>query len=728
MRGSGPSDLSGAEQLPLSFSEAARTRVAEREAQASNGLLFEPRPVIDVHLHSPREAVAQFSREPDHGLQWLQQVVGPCRVVSRRRASFPAERLDRLVCVRPPVQVTLDAAALVVGRALWADTVGWPPLRVRRSGRRLYAASARRWPRWFSVRDAPWTAVQALLRIGVPLEIDSDAKRLMSSRVGRSGDVIARAGLAGSAVRIETTQPSLLEQMGLPALAYDGDPSSGRYRMPVLAAGALLDDRRVELSDDLRKALTRLARRPRPKTRPEGVPWELYSFQARDVAEASRILATTGGVLLAAEMGAGKTVQALTLAQQHDAWPLLVVAPLSAFTSWEREVGLMGKRCYTAVEPTEVAWPTLQQRDYDVAVVSYDRLHSLAEAIEQMDWGMAVADEVQRVRTPSSRRSRALRRLSSAFPLRVGLSGTPMVNRVDDLLPIGAFLVPGEWRPRRPRSLGQVYVGDDPTAGLAEHLSTIMVRRRKEDTGLQLVAKRSSRVSVELSWEQKHALAGLEAEAREAKRRGELPDKLHVFARLQRARQIIEAPAAAGVAGPSPKVDTAVDIAKDFVRARGKLVVFTTSRPAWEELTAGLRRAGVGWAGIWGSTPSAERKEVERRFHEDPEVEVVVATIQSTSEGVTFSPTGKGCLFVSMDWSPSTLAQAEARVHRLNATDDVEAVYLHASWEGAKTLDDRIAEVLRAKQETISRVVDRRDHHDDADDVDLDDLLYMLTG
>lgn len=719
-------------QLPLPFSAALPSRTSAAAArQRERPRLFALTPQLDITLHSADEALAVATgAEADLALGWLAGLVGPTRPVKNRRVAFPAATLDRLVAVRPPAEVTLDASALAVCRALWARQLGLSPLKVELKDRRLVASSYR-WPKGFAVHDAPWTAIVTLLRQKVPLEIDPKARRLMSSRLATTGEHVATAALAGSSVLIETSQPQMIESLELPALAYAGPAATGRYRMPLLAAEPLLRTPQIRLAGDLENAIKKATARPRPQRRPSDTfPWELYGFQARDAAEAERILRSSGGVLLAGDMGSGKTTVSLALAEKLGLWPLLVISPLAAFSTWQRQLTELGKNFLLATGAAEEIWGTLEQDSYDAVVVSYDRIHTFAEALERYGFSGAIADEIQRIKSPSSRRSRTLRHLAGVLPVRIGLSGTPLTNTIHDLLPLGAFLVPGQWPPRATsRDLSDLYVGEDPEEALAQHLSTLMVRRRMEDTGLNLPELRRLRSYVTLSYDQQRAIADLVAQAKADRESGELTTKMHAFVRLHRLRQIVASPGAAGVAGPNPKLEAALDLTEEFLAQGRKIVLFVADRAVYSQLTERLTRESIGWVGIWGSTPPAARSEAERRFHNDPEVKVFVGTIQAAGESLTLSPTATATVFLSYVYSAAALAQAEARIYRANATaGQVDVVYIHASAPGG-TLDDRLVEILARKQALFSRIVDRAEHVDTTQATySMDDLLYLLSG
>jgi len=718
------------EQLPLDFNVSVsvrqrRARQAALAAQTQPTLFFDS-PNLDVHLHSPQEAVAAVASDPDAAYVFLTRLFGSARQLKSRRIAFPASMLDRLLYVRPPVQVSLDAASLAVARAVWAQKLGLSPLRVSRHGSRLLAQSVR-WPAGFALRDVPWTAIATLVELGVPLNIDPDARSLMIDKLTASGATIATAGLAGSAVAIDTSRPDLLESMGLPGLAYAGSPDAGRYRMPLLTAECLLAEESVRLTDELAATIRRVTGRRRPLTPPDDFPWTLYPFQARDASQAVRILEVTGGVLLAGSMGSGKTTVSLAVIEHLSCWPILVVCPLAAMSTWARQLGEMGRTFYLASEAPRVSWETIEQNNFDAVVISYDRLHSFIELIERKNFSAIVADELQRIRTAGSRRSKALRTLAQSVPLRIGLSGTPLQNRLEDLLAPGAFLVPGEFKPRASaKDLSDLYPGD-PVEAVADHVGSMMVRRRMEDTGVKLPNKTVRRLYVDLTPEQRRALQDLEEEANKEKEDGQL-DRMHAFAKLTRMRQIVSCPSMAGVAGPNPKVRTAVDLVEEFVTMNRKSVVFCANRRTWVELREALTEIGIRSTGIWGASSIADRITAEKQFHSDPDTKVFVGTIQSCAESLTLSPTGTVVIFCDYVYNPSDMDQAEARVYRMNQTNECDIVYLHAQASGG-TLDDRMAAILEQKKQLFAQVIDRTTYENNTQvTYTLSDLVFLLTG
>jgi SNF2 family DNA or RNA helicase len=347
---------------------------------------------------------------------------------------------------------------------------------------------------------------------------------------------------------------------------------------------------------------------------------------------------------------------------------------------------------------------------------------------------LIIADEIQRIRTPSSRRSRSLRQLSASVPFRIGLSGTPLTNTVNDLLPLGSFLVPSDWKPRATdKDLNDIYPVD-PYGSITEHLGSMMVRRRMKDVGAKLPQRNDHRLHIDLTPEQIKAISDLENEAETAKQNKEFDGnqgRMHAFAKLMRMRQIVNNPNILGIKGGNPKVVAALDLAESFISAGRKGVMFCADRTTFVELGEGLKQRGIGYVQIWGSTLPQDRINNEKKFHKDPEIKVVICTIQAGSESWSASPTATWLISTSYMYAPSMLSQMEARVYRMNSDPngpEIEITYIHAS-ATFPTLDDRMLEIIDIKREIFANIIDRKSHKDETKmHYSMEDITYLLTG
>ena len=430
------------------------------------------------------------------------------------------------------------------------------------------------------------------------------------------------------------------------------------------------------------------------------------------------------------------TTVSLGVAHHLDLFPLLVVAPLSAFSTWQRQLGEMGKNAYLCMGSGKKIWQDLEENHYDAVVISYDKLGTFDELLRTLHFEGLIADELQRVRNAGSKRSRALRAFAGNVPYRIGLSGTPLVNGLPDLLAQGAFLTPGEWNPRATtKSLEDVYPGD-PVEAVAEHLGSMMVRRKLSEVGKQLPKRKDIRMKVPITAEQRAAIQELQEMAEKAKESGEFDGpqgKFNALVKLTMMRKIIANPASAGVAGKNPKVEAGIKVVKESLAAGESGVVFALDKASFIEFGEELTKAGIKWGGINGSTPAEERVAVEKRYH-DEEIDIVLCSA-AASESWSASKR-KNCrlyLQLSYYYTYSAEQQSVARCVRLDSSLEggpIKVVFLHATDEvTGSTVDDRLQEIVTSKAQLFTQVVDREVFEQNVEDVhSTGDLVYMLTG
>ena len=167
---------------------------------------------------------------------------------------------------------------------------------------------------------------------------------------------------------------------------------------------------------------------------------ELMPHQAQLVAAAAAGHRT---FLLADEPGLGKTAQALLAAQAANAYPLLVVVPNVVKTNWAREAGL-----WTPNRSATVIHGNGDTIDgfADIVIVNYEVLDRHVGWLGDLGFRGMVVDEAHFIKNKSSQRSQHVLELSErirsriARPLLMALTGTPLINDIEDFRAIWQFL------------------------------------------------------------------------------------------------------------------------------------------------------------------------------------------------------------------------------------------------------------------------------------------------
>ncbi|MET0806934.1 MAG: SNF2-related protein, partial [Lacisediminihabitans sp.] len=197
---------------------------------------------------------------------------------------------------------------------------------------------------------------------------------------------------------------------------------------------------------------------PEPTTADRRVPdgLELFNHQAEFVASARDGHRT---YLLADEPGLGKTAQALLAAQVTNSYPLLVVVPSVVKMNWAREV-----ERWTPNRSATVIHGSGENLDAfaDVVIVNYDVLDRHIGWLRTLGFKGMVVDEAHFIKNRESQRSKYVLDLAKSIlsrsprALMIALTGTPLINTIEDFRAIWQFL---GW-----------IDGDKPTAVLMERL------------------------------------------------------------------------------------------------------------------------------------------------------------------------------------------------------------------------------------------------------------------
>lgn len=168
-----------------------------------------------------------------------------------------------------------------------------------------------------------------------------------------------------------------------------------------------------------------------------GLGAELYPFQKAGVKYAIEARRT----FIADQMGLGKTPQSLATVHVLGAYPAVVVCPASLKLNWQREARkwLPGKRIrvLNGRAKTEDTTANLLFADAytaDLLILNYEILPSWVPTLRA--WGVQVAifDEAHYIKTEGAARTKAAMALTLGLPTILLLTGTPVLNRPEELV------------------------------------------------------------------------------------------------------------------------------------------------------------------------------------------------------------------------------------------------------------------------------------------------------
>ncbi|WP_417508458.1 DEAD/DEAH box helicase [Microbacterium sp.] len=458
--------------------------------------------------------------------------------------------------------------------------------------------------------------------------------------------------------------------------------------------------------------------------------------------------------LLADEPGLGKTAQSVLAASLADAYPLLVVVPNVVKMNWAREVERWTpQRRATVIQGDGTDIDAFA----DVFIVNYEILDRHLSWLGSIGLGGMVVDEAHFIKNLSSQRSQNVLALASRIrertrdPLMMALTGTPLINDVEDFDAIWRFL---GWT-----------TGDKPGPDLMEKLDATghtpadkafypeardavismgIVRRKKKDVAADLPDKLIADLPVQLDDEFGRSIRQAERELGErlaakyrrivAARgdRGLEPGEIDEDIVRLVAHNELEESKAAGTGGDNvftmvrkigqAKAVLAADYAAQLQRSVGKVVFFAKHIDVMDQAEAHFAASGIRYVSIRGDQTTPARQQAIDDFNGDEGVGVAVCSLTAAGVGLNLQA-ASNVVLAELSWTAAEQTQAIDRVHRIGQDEPVTAWRIIA----AHTIDTKIAELIDQKQGLAARALDGEAVEETASEpVQLAALMHLL--
>ncbi|HWE62174.1 MAG TPA: SNF2-related protein [Chloroflexota bacterium] len=410
-----------------------------------------------------------------------------------------------------------------------------------------------------------------------------------------------------------------------------------------------------------------------------------------------RALIERPALLLADDMGLGKTIQSIAalriLIRQRLIESALIVVPASLISQWRSELGLWAPELRLSTvqgEPRDRAWRW--RTPAHVYLTSYETLRSDFTGNPHSPvarlWDLVILDEAQRIKNADTEISRLCKRLRRRRQW--ALTGTPLENSIDDLVSILQFVDPGP-----PRASWHLVSQSE----LKEQLSRVQLRRRKADVLQDLPPKLVSSVILPLTPAQRAGYERAEQEGIvELRALGERVRIQNVLDLIARLKQICNFDP---VSGKSSKLDDLRERLRTLDEEGHKALVFTQFSNRESGARAIADRLGMPALVYTGDLSPAERDRVLARFRAGDEHRVLVLSLRAGGQGLNLQDASYVFHFDRW-WNPAVEQQAEARSHRMGQRYPV-MVYTYIA---ENTIEERIEQVLREKQQLFDEVVD----------------------
>lgn len=451
-----------------------------------------------------------------------------------------------------------------------------------------------------------------------------------------------------------------------------------------------------------------------------------YNYQKLGIV----FIMTNGeGVLVADEMGLGKTLQAMAASllrkNQGLANNCLVVTPAGLKWNWAIEIQKFTRERYIVIDGTaEERIAQWLRTDVFFTVVNYELLledlfggrtlkMKMDETTEQKDkrearmakakqrqrilggirrrtWDVIVVDECHALKG-HSKRSSNVKSLNGKF--RIGLTGTPMDGRLEELHSVMEFVAPGllESRTRFIQKHAETdfwgkITGYKNIDDVRKRISHCFLRRLKKDVLADLPPKVYENRMVSLSADERRVYNELASGGHAA------TEDAAAMVAIIRCKQFCDNPQLIGEDFQSSKLKALQDVLDEVVVSNGhKVLVFTQYRQMLDLLVPLFDKMGLKYLRIDGGTPKKSRASMQEEFNNSSSLDLMIGT-EAMSTGLNFTAAD---YVVNYDdnWSPAIMDQRSDRAHRIGQKNVVTVVNFICK----DTIEERIRQVLFGK-------------------------------
>jgi len=422
---------------------------------------------------------------------------------------------------------------------------------------------------------------------------------------------------------------------------------------------------------------------------PEGCG--LFTFQRKGV----KFLVEHPRALLGDEMGLGKAIQAIVAARilfrTGRLSTALVVCPKTLLPDWERKLWdwapeLRTLRVAGNADFRKQAW----EAAIPVRIVNYETLRQDIELVRETDLDLCILDEGQYIKNATSLVSKACKQIGCSY--RWVLSGTPLENKLDDLVSLFGFLQPGllldtdAYRPQYLKARIAPYILRRRKSQHAEELK--LPDKRSDVRWLDLLPRQ--REAYDLA--EKHGIVQLEGQ-------GESVTVHHVLALITKLKQLCNFDPASE---ESCKQEFLVEQLDELHEQSPEEKVLIFSQYPKKSLTH-LCGALARWSPLTfeGELSSRQRDAVLEQFERDPRCKVLLLSLKAGGLGLSLDRASR-VYHYDQWWNPASASQAEDRTHRIGQKRTVFVT----SFLVKDTIEERIHAILQRKKRLFGNFVD----------------------
>ncbi|ADC48404.1 Snf2/Rad54 family helicase [Alkalihalophilus pseudofirmus OF4] len=423
-----------------------------------------------------------------------------------------------------------------------------------------------------------------------------------------------------------------------------------------------------------------------------------------------------GKAILADEVGLGKTIEAGLILKEYMIRGLvkkaLILVPASLVSQWAIELNTKFHIPATPQRKTYV-W---EQCDVVVASIDTAKRQPHRDIVMNQSYDLIIIDEAHKLKNPKTKNYEFIRNLKKKFCLL--LTATPVQNKLEEIFNLVSLLKPGHLGDissfeKEFRSNKRSPKNDEK---LRELVSKVMVRNRREETGIQWTKRVVETVPITFSPKEREfydalqtlkgdsshfSLITLQREICSSREAAFMTLKNMIEKAQKDGRTLPQAEKLlhmiGGIDGHA-KAEKALELVK---KINDKVIIFTEYRATQLYLQWYLKQNGISSVPFRGGFKRGKKDWMRQLF--ESHAQVLIAT-EAGGEGINLQFCSHIINF-DLPWNPMRIEQRIGRIHRLGQKNDVH-IYNFAVED---TVEQHILKLLYEKIHLFESVIGELD-------------------
>jgi len=448
---------------------------------------------------------------------------------------------------------------------------------------------------------------------------------------------------------------------------------------------------------------------------PEG--FQPFQYQLEDIKRGSEMRRFFNGN----DMGLGKTLESIATVETLNSGPTLIICPASLKINWVDEIHMWTNKKALILNNKHVnMWHFYLDQNhmggifannFSFFVVNYESLKKffVYEYLKPNPtladirfnpfinlFKTVIVDESHRVNNPESQQSKLVAGLCHGKKNVFLLTGTPIVNKAEDLIsPLAILGRLNDFGGKR--GFLNKHGDDNNLRELQRSLSKFYFRREKKEVLKDMPDKFRSIIKIDITTKKEYnaAIDDLAQYFRDHTDKNEYEISRSMRGKAMVLIQTLKRISAIG------KIKAIREIVDNTVRSGQKIILFMDRI----ELTDEFKRIYPDAVHIVGSDNYIDRASAQKKFQTDPDCQIMICSIKAAGVGLNLFA-ADNVLFVEYWWHYAAMVQCEDRAYRNGRKDNVNCIWT----EGEGTIDYYIRSVIFGKKDVAERATGATDY------------------